>query len=84
VAYFGAVLNINPDLFPFRMVRTAVNEKEPMTSLARERRGPLRPSLARERLLEHFTTAFPFQRTALFSNHPSLERQPLVSQVPAR
>ncbi|HWG47055.1 MAG TPA: lipoyl(octanoyl) transferase LipB [Gemmataceae bacterium] len=77
VAYFGAVLNINPDLFPFRMVRTAANETEPMTSLARERRGPLRPSLVRERLLEHFTTVFPFRRTALFTNHPSLRSQEL-------
>jgi lipoyl(octanoyl) transferase len=75
VAYFGAVLNINPDLFPFRIVRSGPNEKEPMTSLARERRGPLRPSLARERLLEHFTTAFPFERTTMFSNHPSLRNQ---------
>jgi lipoyl(octanoyl) transferase len=76
VAYYGAYLNINPDLLPFRMVRTAANEHEPMTSLVRERRGPVRPALVRERLLEHFVTAFPFERTALFSYHPCLGQRP--------
>jgi lipoyl(octanoyl) transferase len=79
VAYFGAALNIHPDLFPFRMVRTSANETEPMTSLARERRGPLRPSLVRERLLDHFNAAFHFERTALFFDHPCLARQPACS-----
>lgn len=76
VSYFGAFINVNPDLAPFRMVRTSPDEQESMTSLARERRGPVRPSLVRERLLEHFTAAFPFERTALFTSHPSLERCP--------
>ena len=79
VAYFGAALNINPDLFPFRMVRTAPGETEPMTSLARERRGPLRPSLVRERLVDHFNDAFHFDRTALFFDHPCLEHRPASS-----
>lgn len=78
VAYFGAVLNIDPDLLPFRILRSSPGDREPMTSLARERRGPLRPSLVRERLLEHFAAAFPFERTVLFSSHPSLERQPVL------
>jgi lipoyl(octanoyl) transferase len=76
VAYFGAVLNINPDLFPFRILRSAPGDREPMTSLVRERRGPLRPALVRERLLEHFTAAFPFERTALFTSHHCLEHRP--------
>jgi lipoyl(octanoyl) transferase len=76
VAYYGAYLNIDADLFPFRIVRTGPNEPEPMTSLVRERRAPLRPALVRERLLEHFTTAFPFARTALFSHHPCLGSRP--------
>jgi lipoyl(octanoyl) transferase len=79
VAYFGAVLNINPDLFPFRWVRTSPNDREPMTSLERERRGALRPALVRERLLEHFSTAFAFERMALFSSHPSLDLRPARS-----
>lgn len=74
VTYYGAVLNVNPDLVPFRRVRCLGPAEEPMTSLERERRGPLRPSLVRERLLEHFSARFPFARTALFSDHPALRR----------
>lgn len=80
VAYFGAVLNINPNLLPFRFVRTGPHEQEPMTSLERERRGPLRPSRVRERLLEHFTAQFAFERTALFFHHPCLEPRPACSE----
>jgi lipoate-protein ligase B len=74
VAYFGAALNIDPDLPSFRLVRTEGDE--PMTSLARERRGPLRSALVRQRLLEHFAAAFPCERTDLFFNHPLLTRPP--------
>lgn len=76
VAYYGAYLNINPDLLPFRMVRSGADDGEAMTSLVRERRGPLRPALVRQRLLEHFLAAFPFERTALFSHHPCLGSRP--------
>jgi lipoyl(octanoyl) transferase len=75
VTYYGAALNVNPDLVPFRRVHCLGPAEEPMTSLERERRGPLRPSLVRERLLEHFTARFPFARTALFSDHPALQRR---------
>ncbi|HXG12956.1 MAG TPA: lipoyl(octanoyl) transferase LipB [Gemmataceae bacterium] len=74
VTYFGAALNVNPDLGPFRLVRCGGPEDGPMTSLERERRGPLRPSLVRERLLEHFAARFGFDRTALFFGHPALGR----------
>jgi hypothetical protein len=46
-----------------------------MTSLACERCGLLRPALVRERLLEHFTERFRFARTALFFDHPLLQRK---------
>jgi lipoyl(octanoyl) transferase len=75
VAYYGAVLNINPALQPFRLVRCGGQHEEPMTSLERERRGPLRPALVRERFLEHFAAQFGFSRTSLFSDHPSLSRK---------
>ena len=39
-----------------------------MTSLVRERRGPVRPAMVRERLLEHFAARFGFGRTSLFSD----------------
>jgi lipoyl(octanoyl) transferase len=74
VTYYGAALNVNPGLLPFRLVRCG-GAAEPMTSLERERRGPLRPSRVRERLLEHFARAFGFERTSLFSDHPALNRK---------
>jgi lipoyl(octanoyl) transferase len=75
VAYYGLALNVHPDLEPFRRVRCGGPDAEPMTSLERERRGPLRPSLVRQRLLEHFAARFGFARTALFFDHPSLSRR---------
>lgn len=73
VAYHGAFLNIAPDLPPYRLVPWGGAEAEPMTSLVRERRAPLRPSLVRERLIEHFALRFSFSRTAFFSDHPHLK-----------
>jgi lipoyl(octanoyl) transferase len=75
VAYYGAYLNINPSLDAFRQVRCGGPTEAPMTSLERERHGPLRPSLVRERLLEHFATRFGFTQTSFFSDHPSLSRK---------
>jgi lipoyl(octanoyl) transferase len=75
VAYYGAVLNVNPDLQPFRFVQTAGSAGRTMTSIARERHGPLRASLVRERLVEQFSDRFRFARTSLFFDHPLLERK---------
>jgi lipoyl(octanoyl) transferase len=72
VAYHGLALNVEPDLVPFRMVRTGAPADGPMTSLARERRGPLRPALARERFVEHFTRVFGFADPDVFFSHPAL------------
>jgi hypothetical protein len=52
-----------------------------MTSLARERRGPLRPQLVRERLLEHFTARFGIGRVDLI--FPAAE-QPGHERIAAR
>jgi len=71
VSYYGAAFNVHPDLEQLRRVRTAPGA-EPMTSLVRERRGPLRPSLVRERFLEHFAARFAVGRLALFFHHPAL------------
>jgi lipoate-protein ligase B len=76
VAYFGAYLNVDPDLEPFRLVRSATASAEAMTSLVRERRGPVRPSLVRERVIEQFAACFGFERMSLFSDHPSLHGPP--------
>jgi lipoyl(octanoyl) transferase len=75
VAYYGAVFNVRPALSPFRLVQCGGAGEPPMTSLERERRGPVRPSLVRERLVEHFAARFSFERTAVFTDHPSLGRK---------
>jgi lipoyl(octanoyl) transferase len=70
ITSFGAALNVDPDLSAFRLVCPA--GADPMTSLARERRGPLRAGLVRQRLLEHFAFVFGFDRTDLLFHHPLL------------
>ncbi len=75
VVYYGGVFNLNADLVPFRWVECGSPGDEPMTSLVRERRGPVRPGLVRERLLEHFQKAFPFERVSLFFSHPLLREK---------
>jgi lipoyl(octanoyl) transferase len=73
VSSYGAYLNVHPTLDPFRQIVSGPGTAEPMTSLARERRGLVRPALVRERLIEHFAARFGFGRVALFSDHPSLQ-----------
>jgi lipoyl(octanoyl) transferase len=75
VTYYGIYLNVSPDLEPFRRIRFAGSTNGTMTSLARERRGLVRPSHVRERLLEHFAGRFGFARTALFHDHPALGKR---------
>jgi lipoyl(octanoyl) transferase len=83
VSYFGAAFNVYPDLQPLRKVRTAPGAP-PMTSLERERRGPLRAALVRERLLEHFAARFGFGRLSLFFHHPALGTRASSGQVTSR
>lgn len=72
VTSYGAYVNVQPALDLYRHVTVSAHEPEPMTSLERERRGPVRPALVRERLIEHFRARFGFSRVALFSDHPAL------------
>lgn len=74
VTYFGAVFNLHPDLQPFHRLRTG-KDHLPMTSLERERHGPVRPALVRQRLLEHLATQLGFGETILFTEHPRLGRK---------
>jgi lipoyl(octanoyl) transferase len=70
ITTFGGVFNIDPDLTHFRHVHSGAEGDGPMTSLARERRGPLRPALVRQRLLEHFADRYGFDSTNLFFTSP--------------
>lgn len=75
VSYYGCAVNISPDLELFRRFSCGGAGEAQMTSLARERRGPLRHSLVRERFLEHFANRFGFARTSLFHDHPALNKK---------
>jgi lipoyl(octanoyl) transferase len=73
VSYFGAVLNIHPDLEPFRHVRCGGLGEPPMTSLERELRAPVRMGTVRQRLVEEFAARFGCARVSLFHHHPALK-----------
>jgi lipoyl(octanoyl) transferase len=84
VSYFGAVLNVNPGLDQFRMVRCGGLAEAPMTSLERERGGPVSPALVRQRLIEHFTGRFGFARYSLFTDHALLNGNTANPRIPTR
>jgi lipoyl(octanoyl) transferase len=67
VTTFGATLNVDPDLTLFRHLGAGAA----YTSLARERRGPARPQLVRQRLVEHFVARFGFDGVDLVYPGPS-------------
>jgi len=75
ITYFGAVLNVGPDLEPFRLVSSGVAGSDSMTSLEKERHGRVRPALVRELLVEYLTRELGFSDTLFFSDHPSLKRK---------
>lgn len=77
VSYFGAAVNVGPDLEPFHRVRCGELDA-PMTSLERERRLALNPALVCQRLVERFMERFRLHRVALFHDHPQL-----ASRLPA-
>lgn len=83
VAYYGAVVNVSTPLDPYRRIRVPRGTDGPMTSLERERRGPLRIAHVRERLIEHFAAAFGIERTTLFFEHPALCRKASADAVAA-
>jgi lipoyl(octanoyl) transferase len=72
VTYYGVALNVNPALEPFHLIRCGGPDEPAMTSLERERKGPVRPSLVRQRLVEHFADHFGFAQTCVFTDHPIL------------
>lgn len=72
VAYYGACFNVNPALDVYQTLRCHPRAAGPMTSLERERRGPMRPGMVRERIVEQFRAAFGSARVSLFSDHTAL------------
>lgn len=89
VTGYGVYINVHPNLDLFRCVHVTPDCDLPMTSLERERRGRVRPSLVRERLIEHFRSRLGFARVVLFSDHPLLDspgprREALAPEGPTR
>jgi lipoyl(octanoyl) transferase len=84
IAYFGATLNLDPDLTAYRHVRSPDRNEAPMTSLARERRGRVRTALVKERLLDHFACEFGGPRVSLFHDHPGLPQKARSDAYTAR
>src|SRR5436190_450593 len=70
VSHFGAVLNVDPDLTLAREVMRLPEDRR-WTSVARERHGPLRPALLRERVVEHFGAVFGMDRREILFHHPA-------------
>jgi lipoyl(octanoyl) transferase len=71
VSYYGAALNINPDLDLFRKVHCS-GSTLPMTSLDRERHLAVNPARVRERFLERFLEQFPCAHVTIHDHHPDL------------
>jgi lipoyl(octanoyl) transferase len=85
VSYFGAALNVNPCLDPFRKVRCAGSDLA-MTSIERERKMRIDPSLVRQRVVERFMERFSLERVAVYFGHPELpgKAEPYAAVAPVR
>lgn len=75
VSCFGLVLNVSPDLEPFRDVYCD-GDPEPMTSIQRESPMRVRISGVRQRLVELLAGRFGFGRVSVFHHHPVLPPKP--------
>jgi lipoyl(octanoyl) transferase len=75
VACFGLVLNVDPDLEPFRDV-LCDGDPQPMTSVQRETPARARAAGVRQRLVDLIAERFAFDRVSLFHTHPGLYPRP--------
>jgi lipoyl(octanoyl) transferase len=81
VSNFGLIVNVNPDLAPFRDVRCD-GDLLPMTSLARESILRVRVPAVRQRLVELIAARFGFDRVSVFHNHPAALPRPTRHAIP--
>jgi lipoyl(octanoyl) transferase len=79
VSYFGAALNINPDLEPFRRIDCGI-AANPMTSIERERRATINPHLVRQQVVDRMQERFRFERVIVRHQQPSLPSSPVWSR----
>jgi lipoyl(octanoyl) transferase len=71
VSYYGAALNVNPDLEFFRKVNCG-GSTQPMTSIVRERHLAVNPELVRQFLIDRFLEQFPCERVVMGESLPAL------------
>jgi lipoyl(octanoyl) transferase len=83
VSCFGLVLNVHPDLEPFRDVRCD-GDPEPMTAMQRETPKRVRVAAVRQRLVELVAGRFGFGRVSVFHHHPALPPRPAPHAIPTR
>ncbi len=81
--YFGAYLNVDPDLRPFRAIDASPAAAGPMSSLAAERRQPVKMTSVRATIIRHLAVAFGCPRYHLYTGHPLLARRGKASHEPA-
>ena len=70
ISYFGAYVNVSPALYPFRWVESDPIDQTRMTSLAADRRRPVRMSAVREAVVRRLSDAFECDRYHIYSGHP--------------
>jgi lipoyl(octanoyl) transferase len=74
VTYYGAYLNVDPPLGLFRVIESDPADHTRMSSLAAERRGPIRMPTVRAALVRHLSEAFGCDRYHLYTGHPLLRK----------
>jgi lipoyl(octanoyl) transferase len=75
VTAFGAVVNVCPDLEPFRGL-DCDGDPHPMTSVNREAPLPARPAAVRQLLTDEVARRFGYDRVSVFHSHPALAAGP--------
>ena len=75
VGCFGIILNVDPDLEPFRDV-FCDGDPLPMTSIQRQTPARVRIAAVRQRLVELVAERFGFDRVSLFHTHTGLHARP--------
>ncbi len=81
--YFGAYLNVDPDLRLFRAIDASPAAAGPMSSLVAERRRPVKMTSVRATMIQHLAAAFGCPRYHLYTGHPLLARCSSVPHEPA-
>lgn len=74
ITYFGAYLNVSPSTYSQRWVEADSHRGAPLSSLAAERRQPVRMQGVREAVVRQLAAALNCDRYHLYSGHPLLAR----------